>query len=106
MNAFSLLRRLRDRGLEVECKDGRLFVGPSSALTDPLREAIRAHKAELLRELRFPPPTGPCSRCGCAAYYRSAAGPWACLSCSDVPKAVPRSWFLAPDVPAARNGDA
>ena len=103
MNGFSLLCRLRDRGLEVECQDGRLFVGPSGMLTDEIRSAIREHKSELLRELRFPPPTGRCSRCGGCAYYRSAAGAWACLSCSDVPKAVPLAWLLTPDVPAARD---
>jgi hypothetical protein len=47
-----LLAQLRDQGLEVRAVGaGQLFVGPRSALTEPLRETIRERKADLLREL-------------------------------------------------------
>lgn len=104
MDGLMVLQDLQRGGFNLVADGDQLVVSPASGLTDEMRSAIREHKYEILRELKFPPPTGRCSRCGSCAYYRSAAGLWACLSCSDVPKAVPRGWFLTPDVPAARAG--
>jgi len=48
---MALVQQLRGRGLELQAKGDDLLVGPGSALTDPLRETIRANKAALLQEL-------------------------------------------------------
>jgi len=45
------LRALRERGLRITTDGDRLLIEPRSALTDELREAIRAEKPSILREL-------------------------------------------------------
>ena len=103
MGGLMVLQDLQRAGFSLAADGDRLIVSPASKLTAELSVAIREHKDEIIRELQHPQPTSRCSRCGSCAYYRSEAGPWACLSCSDVPKAIPRGWFLTPDVPAARD---
>ena len=49
MNTMQLIL---DAGLVLNTDGERLFVGPASALTDELRELIRAHKVELLIAVR------------------------------------------------------
>lgn len=53
MDAADLLARLRAEGCRVVAFEGdQLTIAPSSNLTPELRAAIRAHKLELLEELR------------------------------------------------------
>jgi len=49
---MTALVRLRAAGLKLTASGGRLLVEPRSALTDELRELIRANKSALLKELR------------------------------------------------------
>ncbi|MGY8822156.1 MAG: hypothetical protein ACKVLM_22490 [Pseudomonadales bacterium] len=42
---------LRRAGLTVECVADRLRVSPAEHITDPMRQSIREHLAELLAEL-------------------------------------------------------
>ncbi len=51
MTAADLLTTLRSRGLTVAADGDALTVRPRELLTDELRQAIRAHKRDLLAEL-------------------------------------------------------
>jgi hypothetical protein len=51
MSAADLLTTLRSRGLTLAADGDALAVRPRDLLTDELREAIRAHKRDLLAEL-------------------------------------------------------
>jgi len=60
------LARIRERGLRMEVAEYTLRYGPTVALTDPLREALRAYKRSLLpsafiRGCRKPCPRNPSS---------------------------------------------
>ncbi len=48
----NLLVELRRRGVQLRATQGHLEAVPKSALTDPLREALRMHKPALLQLLR------------------------------------------------------
>jgi TubC N-terminal docking domain len=50
-SATALLRTLNEAGLRLEADGGRLVVEPASKLTAATRDAIRAHKGELLEAL-------------------------------------------------------
>ncbi len=53
------LAGIRERGLRMEVAEYMLRCGPTAALTDPLREALRAYKRSLLPILRtWGPVTG------------------------------------------------
>ncbi len=53
MEAAEILTALRERGARAQVLDGdRIGIEPSSALTDSLRAAVRAHRHELLAVLR------------------------------------------------------
>ena len=59
MTAAQLLSDLRDRGVELTSAGGKLRYGaPPGALTDDLRAAMQAHKAELLVLLELEVGTG------------------------------------------------
>jgi SOS-response transcriptional repressor LexA len=51
MNAQSLIETLSEKGVRLIPDGDGLVVEPASRLTDAEREAIRAHKAELLQQL-------------------------------------------------------
>lgn len=62
MGARAVLDDLRGAGLSVKLVDDRLIVGPRDKLTDPMREAIRVHRDELVHALKpgaTPPNIGP-----------------------------------------------
>ena len=46
--AVELLTELRQRGLTIVAEEGRLRIAPKAALTPELREALIAHKSEIL----------------------------------------------------------
>ena len=48
---MGLLATLRNVGLQLRAQGDQLYVEPREALTDELRQTIRAHKPELLLEL-------------------------------------------------------
>lgn len=52
MQGYELVNLLADRGFSLHVEGDRLAVSPASRLTDDIRKAIRAHKAELLELLR------------------------------------------------------
>ena len=52
MGAPDLLQQLRAVGLALTVEEDRLIVKPRERLTDPDREAIRAHRDELVQLLR------------------------------------------------------
>ena len=53
MKTQNLLERLQKQGIELKVDDDNLrYVAPKGALTDELRQAIKAHKAELIERLR------------------------------------------------------
>jgi hypothetical protein len=59
VTAAQLLSDLRDRGVELTSAGGKLRYGaPPGALTDDLRAAMQAHKAELLVLLELEVGTG------------------------------------------------
>ena len=59
MTVAQLLSDLRDRGVELTSAGGKLRYGaPPGALTDDLRAAMQAHKAELLVLLELEVGTG------------------------------------------------
>ena len=49
---MSPMQTLLDAGLTLSTEADRLYVGPSSSLTDPLRALIREHKPELWAAVR------------------------------------------------------
>lgn len=61
MGAPDLLQHLRAAGLALTVEEDRLIVKPRERLTDPDREAIRAHRDELVRLLRPAPPAAAIS---------------------------------------------
>ncbi len=71
-----ILTRLQAAGLTVSPdrpEPGKVYVTPRDRLTPELRELIRAHKPELLTELRNKPVTTSCT-CGSCWHFRSAPG--------------------------------
>lgn len=56
MGAPDLLQHLRSAGFAINAVDGGIRVAPAAALTDAQRQAIRAHKPELLALLARPTP--------------------------------------------------
>ena len=82
MTPADVLAALTKTGCRIAVEGDALRVrGP---LTDDLRQAIREHKAALMRLLRpapdLPPPV--CDRCGGALFWQSVAyGPWTCARC-------------------------
>lgn len=85
MTAEAILEHLRSLGARVFLVGDKLRVeAPAGVLTDDLKAALAAHKADLVRLLRpapdLPPPA--CDRCGGALFWQSVAyGPWTCLRC-------------------------
>jgi hypothetical protein len=61
MGARALLSDLGGAGLSVRLIDDKIIVTPKDRLTDPLRDAIRTHRAELVEALKPEPalPTAP-----------------------------------------------
>ena len=51
MTACAVLDELRSVGLSVSAAGGQVVVAPRRLLTDPLRQAIRDHKPQVLAEL-------------------------------------------------------
>lgn len=73
MGARDLLDDLRGAGLSVTLDSGRIMVAPKDRLTDAMREAIRAHRGELVAVLA--PPLAPAAppamaRASSARIYR------------------------------------
>lgn len=69
MGARDLLHELQGAGLSVKLIDDRIIVAPKDRLTDPLRDAIRANRDELVFVLKpdvpttaAPVPTPPSAR--------------------------------------------
>lgn len=58
MGPRDLLDDLRGAGLSVTLDCGRIIVAPKDRLTDAMRDAIRAHRGELVAVLA-PPPLAP-----------------------------------------------
>lgn len=58
MGARDLLAELADLGVTVTADGDKLVIRPASRLTDDLRAALRAHKAELLAAASSVPPEG------------------------------------------------
>ena len=60
MTPFGLLRSLATRGVHLEVQGDRLHIeAPSGALTPADIEALKAHKATILKALAGPKPQGP-----------------------------------------------
>jgi hypothetical protein len=59
MGARDLLHDLEGAGMSVKLIDGRIIVTPKDRLTDPLRAAIRANRADLLMVLNSDVPDAP-----------------------------------------------
>lgn len=55
MTATECLLEVRRMGADLVWRDGRLFVTPSGALTEPLKEEVRRLKPDLVRLLAAPP---------------------------------------------------
>ncbi|MCZ6759358.1 MAG: hypothetical protein O7D29_03145 [Gemmatimonadetes bacterium] len=54
--AYQLVQKAQDRGIRLVTQGGHLVVdAPKGALTPELREALRAHKSEIMAELRPEP---------------------------------------------------
>lgn len=51
MDAVHVLEVCQQRGISLTPRDGKLVAAPSDRLTDDLRQAIRAHKPEILAAL-------------------------------------------------------
>ena len=51
--ALALLWSLEDRGLTIEIDDEDLLVGPSEELSASDRDAVRAHKGEIMSLVRM-----------------------------------------------------
>ncbi len=80
-----ILRTLADLGIRLEARDGRLSVtGPREALTDELRQTLRAHRDSVLRFLQEQqredaertPPIGTADRSGRVPASRAQHRMW------------------------------
>lgn len=73
MSAPDLFLHLRAAGFTLDVEGGALLVAPASKLTDDLRDAVRASKAELMAAVldRADDLRVTCNECG---FYR----PWRC----------------------------
>jgi nonribosomal peptide synthetase DhbF len=56
MTAAALVESLRSRGVQIRAVDGRIRYRPASAVTQDELEALRQHKADVLRLLAPEPP--------------------------------------------------
>lgn len=57
MTAMQVMGELQARGVKLEARGDRLRFHPQQAVTGKLREALVAHKAEILRLLAAEPPS-------------------------------------------------
>jgi len=64
MGARDVLDDLHTAGLSVKLIDDKIVIAPKARLTDPMREAVRAHRAELVAALK---PEGPLPATAAAA---------------------------------------
>lgn len=76
MGATDLLQHLNTAGLSLQADGDRLTVTPRERLTDPLRDAIKAHKAELIAALAEPAGQPPTSTPTVDRYEDSDGEPW------------------------------
>ena len=63
MGARDLLAELAEAGLSLATEGDRLVIWPASKLTDPMRNALREAKPELLALLSVPSPERTCMAC-------------------------------------------
>ena len=91
MSPQETLRLARARGITIEVAGEKLRVAPAAAVDSVLREALAAHKAELLRLLgpildSLGLPVRQCAFCGCPSWWTSYSSPgWHCASCNPRP---------------------
>jgi hypothetical protein len=92
MTPQETLRLARARGITIEVAGEKLRIAPAGAVDSALREALAAHKAELLR-LLGPTldgsglPIHQCAFCGCPSWWTWDASPgWHCASCTPRPE--------------------
>ncbi len=82
MTAREVLALARQRGVSLVVANGLIRLrGPRMGLTSDLREAVRRHKATLIRLLSSPEPEKPCVACGGWAFWQSQWGHWVCEVC-------------------------
>ena len=81
MTTAELLRATRERGIELHAVgDGVRYRAPRGALTDDLRRALTARKAEILAILTG---TFSCGYCGRFSFHE----PTVCFWCRHAPEA-------------------
>jgi TubC N-terminal docking domain len=101
-DAIAVLREARARGIHLTPDGAVLRVkGPVGALDALLRDALVAHKPEILRLLAGPQigedggPVDQCAVCGCPIWWRAASGIWRCDQCEPRTDAVCRIFVVA-----------
>jgi hypothetical protein len=92
MTAADLITTFRARGVELMPVGERLRVRPAEGLTKTELDALRAHKAEVLRLLtgEAPVPTGPCGLCSAPLAWVedwpfAGESRWLCMCCAAWP---------------------
>jgi hypothetical protein len=92
MTAQEVLRLARARGITIEVAGNRLRIAPATAVDSVLRDALTAHKSELVKLLGTTldasgSPVDQCRSCGCPSWWTSNTSPgWHCSSCSPRPE--------------------
>ena len=102
MNAASVLREARARGIQLSVRGDRLHVkAPIGALDPSLRSALSEHKQAILRLLAGPQiahdggPIEQCVVCGCPTWWQSTAGIWRCDHCDPRTDTIVRVFVVA-----------
>ncbi len=93
MTAHETLKAARARGITIQVAGDKLHIAPAAAVDRALRDALAAHKAELLKLLGGATldtsgrPIDQCRACGCPNWWTSDASPgWHCSSCIPRPE--------------------
>jgi len=92
MPAADFVDHLRHRGIRLELTGGTILAKPRHLLTNPIRQMIRSHKAQLVDYLaanaqpqdREPGTVVDCPTCGNGHFWQSPGG-WMCSTCTPVP---------------------
>ena len=83
MTALQILEKLTLKNITLSVDGGFLrYKAPAGAMTGKLKAELKAHKQEIIEELRLPlPRPTTCYSCGGVDWWLSIYDKWVCMIC-------------------------